>query len=33
MLGPVPDHVLKWSEDLPDNTKTAKQDDGQINLF
>lgn len=33
MLGPVPDHVLKWSEDLPDSTKTAKQDDGQIDLF
>ena len=33
MLGPVPDHVLKWSDDLPDSTKTAKQDDGQIALF
>ncbi|WP_404426194.1 SOS response-associated peptidase [Thalassospira australica] len=33
MLGPVPDHVLEWSEEMPDRAKTAQQDDGQITLF
>ena len=33
MLGPVPDHVLEWSEEMPDRAKAAQHDDGQITLF
>ena len=33
MLGPVPDHILEWSEEMPDRAKVAQHDDGQITLF